>query len=145
MIDRTGAGETIVDAGSVFTNGIAFDRNGILHWTESYTRAVCRLLEGRRQVVAVFAEGHFTDGLKCDTAGRITVALTAAGALAVLAPDGSVADWLECDRFVTNVHIDGETTYATDFGDFQEGWDGSGSLWRFGTGGSLAVTHAGWS
>ncbi len=45
-IDATGDGEQILERPQVYPNGIAFDRDGVLYWTESMVQRVCRLVDG---------------------------------------------------------------------------------------------------
>ena len=117
-VDAAGNLEVVAALGSVFTNGIAFDRRGRLLWTETYPGVLCRMEDGERRVVADPGEGIFTDGVKATRDGRLFLATVNGGAVLVLAEEGTRLDELKAGGWTTNVNFRGSTLLVTDFRDF---------------------------
>ena len=128
-----GGGETVLDVGSVYCNGLAFDAAGLI-WVESYDRHVCRLsADGAREVVCQLPAGHVPDGLAIASDGRLFIATCGSHGITVLAPDGSVLDhlWLDERAVPTNCAFAADgALWVTDFGIDGETVDGAGRLWR---------------
>ena len=61
-LDACGGGELVLERPEVYPNGIAFDAQGRLYWTESLAHRVCRLEDG---VATTFASSATTT---CPTA-----------------------------------------------------------------------------
>jgi gluconolactonase len=120
----TGDGELVVELEPVFPNGIAFLADGTVVWTESFSRRVMRLDDGRPAVVAQLPELHFPDGLCVGADGRLYVATTYARCVSVL-DGGDVVDWLHCGEgsMPTNCCFGGTDLYVTE--------SRHGTLWRF--------------
>jgi gluconolactonase len=124
MLDvTTGAGELAIELGPVFPNGIGFLADGTLVWTESFSRRVMVLADGKPAVLAELPEMHFPDGLCVDSNGRLLVATTYAHTVSVLDGD-RIVDSLRCgDGMPTNCCFGGTDLYVTE--------SRHGALWRF--------------
>ena len=119
----TGAGELVLELEPVFPNGIAFAADGTLLWTESFTRRVMTLNDGRPRLVIELPDRHFPDGLCVGEDGRLYVASTYAHCVTVV-EDGEIVDRLVCgDGMVTNCCFGGTDLYVTE--------SRHGTLWRF--------------
>ena len=121
-----GTGELLLELGPVFPNGIAFTADGTLLWTESFSRRVMTMQDGRPRVVIELPERHFPDGLCVGEDGRLYVASTYAHCVTVV-EDGEIVDRLLCGNgMVTNCCFGGKDLYVTE--------SRHGTLWRFGVG-----------
>jgi gluconolactonase len=117
------SGELLLELGPVFPNGIAFDREGSLIWTESFSRRVMRLSQGRPELVIELPERHFPDGFCIGADGRLYVASTYAHCVSVIA-EGKLVERLMCgDGMPTNCCFAGTDLYVTE--------SRRGTLWRF--------------
>ena len=109
----SGEGELVLDVGPVFPNGIAFLADGSLVWTESFSRRVMTLADGRPEVVIELPERHPPDGLAVGGDGLLYVACTFAHCVAVV-DGGEIVDRLPCgDGMVTNCCFGGTDLYVT--------------------------------
>jgi gluconolactonase len=123
----SGDGELIAELDPVFPNGIAFDGDGVLHWTESFTRRVMRMVDGSPEVVVQLPERFFPDGMCFGADGTIYVASTYGHCVSVVDGSGAVVDRLLCgDGMPTNCCFAGTALYVTE--------SRHGTLWRFGLG-----------
>jgi gluconolactonase len=119
----TGEGELVIELGPVFPNGIAFLADGTLVWTESFTRRVVALVDGKPQVLIELPERHAPDGLCVGGDGRLYVASTFSHAVSVV-EDGELVDKLMCgDGMPTNCCFGGTDLYVTE--------SRRGTIWRF--------------
>lgn len=117
----TGSGELIRDVGPVFPNGIAFDADGRLLWTESFSRRVMVDDGGEASCVIELPERHWPDGFCIGAGGELYVASTYAHCVTVVR-DGEIAERLMCgDGMITNccfggdeADADGTTLFITD-------------------------------
>ena len=122
----SGRGELIHELGPVFPNGIAFDAQGTLLWTESFSRRVMALRGGRAELVVQLPERHFPDGFCIGADGRLYVASTYAHCVTVIEA-GQIVDRLACgDGMPTNCCFAGTDLYVTE--------SRHGTLWRFAMG-----------
>ena len=125
----TGAGELIIELGPVFPNGIAFLEDGTLVWTESFSRRVMRLVDGKPEVIIELPDRHYPDGMCVGANGRLYVASTYAHCVSVV-EDGAIVEQYACgDGMVTNCCFggpDGTDLYITD--------SRRGTLWRYALG-----------
>lgn len=137
-VDAGGRAETVVWLGASYANGIGCDRDGVLHWTESYNNRLCALGEGEQR--PALALDSPPDGILHAKDGRVAVAATVGGLQIARRLDAAadaearyevVATFAE-PTFATNVASDGEALYVTDFGDYfgPRGREGSGAVWR---------------
>jgi gluconolactonase len=141
-VDSAGNLEVVARLGSVFSNGIAFDRHGRLLWTETYPGVLCRMEDGVRHVVVDPGEGIFTDGVKATRDGRLFLATVNGGSVLVLAEDGTRLDELTAGRWTTNVNFRGSTLLVTDFRDFLAN-PADGVIYGFATDVEEQVLHRG--
>ena len=70
VMDSSGAGELVLERPNVYPNGIAFDAQGRLYWTESMGHRVCRLENGQATTFAQLSDGHVPDGMAFAADGR---------------------------------------------------------------------------
>lgn len=121
-----GCGELIIELGAVFPNGIAFDREGTLFWTETFSRRVMKLRDGQPELVAQLPERHFPDGFCIDEDGRLYVASTYGHCVSIIEGD-RIVDRLLCgDGMPTNCCFAADDLYVTE--------SRHGTLWRFAVG-----------
>lgn len=130
-----GAGERQLELGPVFPNGIGFDAEGALLWTETFSRRVMQLRGGRPEVVTELPERHFPDGFCVGASGRLYVASTYGHCVNVIEA-GKLVDRLVCgDGMPTNCCFGGSDLYVTE--------SRRGTLWRFAVGETGLALHAG--
>jgi gluconolactonase len=113
-----GHGETLVDAGRTYPNGVAVDAAGNVIWVESFTGAVKRLnLAGEIEEVHRFAPGHMPDGMAFAADGDLYVATLASGGIHVVHPDGRPAELIDLGgTSLTNCAFRGRELFLTDGG-----------------------------
>jgi gluconolactonase len=111
-IDADG-GEMIAERPKVYPNGIAFDAQGRLYWTESAAHRVCRLENGEPTVFSRLSDEHVPDGMAFAADGRAFVCTTVSEGVAVLSADGDLLDHVELGEHATNCILDGSTLYVT--------------------------------
>ncbi len=122
----SGEGELVAELDVVFPNGIAFDADGVLHWTESFTRRVMRMVDGSPEVVVELPERFFPDGMCFGADGTIYVASTYGHCISVVDVSGppEIVDRLMCgDGMPTNCCFGGTSLFVTE--------SRHGALWRF--------------
>jgi gluconolactonase len=128
-------GELLFELGPVFPNGIGFDAQGTLHWTESFPRRVMARRQGHAQCVIQLPEHHYPDGFCVGEDGRLYVASTYAHCVSVI-ENGQIVERYECgDGMVTNCCFGGTDLYVTE--------SRHGALWRFPVGKRGLALHAG--
>jgi gluconolactonase len=128
-------GELLLELSAVFPNGIGFDRAGNLLWSESFTRRVMVLREGRPEPVVELPEKHYPDGFCVGGDGLLYVASTYAHCVTVL-ERGQIVDKLMCGNGMpTNCCFAGTDLYVTE--------SRHGALWRFPIGNPGLALHAG--
>ena len=103
----------LLERPSVYPNGIAFDAQGRLYWTESMGHRVCRLEDGKATTFAQLSDGHVPDGMAFAADGRLFVCTTISGGLTVLSPEGEVLEEITLGECATNCIFDGPTLYVT--------------------------------
>src|ERR1700749_3910273 len=112
VLDSDG-GEFLLERPNVYPNGIAFDAQGRLYWTESMAHRVCRLDNGEATTFAQLSDGHVPDGMAFAADGRAFVCTTISGGITVLSPEGEVLEEIFLDECATNCIFDGPTLYVT--------------------------------
>jgi gluconolactonase len=131
----------------VFPNGVAVEADGSIVWDESYTGRVRRLrIDGTIQDLGRMpGDNPILDGMKIGADGRLYVTDLVAAGIHVLAPDGSVQDFIPCGGAPTNCAFDGETLWVTDAGVLAASTEPSfaGRLWRLRVTGGGAPTCRG--
>jgi gluconolactonase len=125
-----------------YVNGIAFDGEGAMLWTESATRRVCRQRDGVTRVVATLAEPDLPDGLALADDGRIFVAAVTSRAVVVLSPEGATVDRIDVGAEPTNCAFDGSVLIVTASTD-SSGDPGTGMLLAVDTDARPAAVHTG--
>lgn len=109
-----GAGEMLLERPGVYPNGIAFDREQRLYWTESMAHRICRL-DGNGEPVTFcqLSDGHVPDGMAFAADGRLFVATTVSLGVTVISPDGEVLEEIRLGEHATNCYFDGSKLYVT--------------------------------
>ena len=79
VLGSGGAGEFLLERRDVYPNGIAFDAQGRLYWTESAAHRVCRLDDGQATTFCQLSDGHVPDGMAFAADGRLFVCTTISG------------------------------------------------------------------
>jgi len=127
----TGDGEMLLELPDVYPNGIAFDAEQRLYWTESAAHRVRRLEDGKAVTFCQLSDGHVPDGMAVAADGRLFVATTISGGVTVISPHGEVLDEIHLGEHATNCIFDGSDLYvtATQTPDI-EASERTGSFWR---------------
>ncbi|MDX6549168.1 MAG: gluconolactonase [Gaiellales bacterium] len=112
-MDSSGDGEMLAERPDVYPNGIAFDAEGRMYWTESMAHRVCRWDDGQATVFAQLSDGHVPDGMAIAEDGRLFVCTTISGGVTVLSPDGEVLEEIALGEHATNCIFDGSALYVT--------------------------------
>jgi gluconolactonase len=133
-LDATGAGEQLLQRPDVYPNGIAFDADARLYWTESMAHRVCRLDDGRATTFSQLSDGHVPDGMAFAEDGRLFACTTISGGLTVLDPNGEILEEITIGEHATNCIFDGSMLYvtATKVADLHAD-QRTGSFWRIET------------
>jgi gluconolactonase len=108
-----GAGEMLLELPGVCPNGIAFDAQQRLYWTESIARRVQRLEDGQPVTFCQLPDSHVPDGMAFAADGRLFVATTVSQGVTVISPDGAVLDEIHLGEHATNCAFDGPDLYVT--------------------------------
>jgi gluconolactonase len=112
-VDASGAGKMLLERPDVYPNGIAFDAQQRLYWTESMAHRICRLDEGESVTFCQLSEDHVPDGMAFAADGRLFVATTVSGGVTVVSPDGQVLEEIHLGEHATNCAFDGPALYVT--------------------------------
>jgi gluconolactonase len=130
-LEPGGQGEMLLERRDVYPNGIAFDAEGRLYWTESMAHRVCRLEDGQATTFCQLSDGHVPDGMAFAADGRLFVCTTISGGVTVISAEGEVLEEIGLDEHVTNCIFDGPTLYVTATKVSEIHADQrTGSLWR---------------
>lgn len=113
VLDASGGGEMLLERPEVYPNGIAFDADGRLYWTESMAHRVCRLDDGHATTFSQLTDGHVPDGMAFAQDGRVFVCTTISGGVTVLSPDGEILEEISLGEHATNCIFDSSTLYVT--------------------------------
>jgi gluconolactonase len=109
----SGAGEMLLELPDVYPNGIAFDAEHRLYWTESMAHRVRRLEAGQPVTFCQLPDSHVPDGMAFAADGRLFVATTVSQGVTVIGPDGAVLDEIHLGEHATNCAFDGSALYVT--------------------------------
>src|SRR4051812_35564248 len=112
-VDPSGGGEMVLELPDVYPNGIAFDAQQRLYWTESMAHRVCRLESGTVTTFCQFSDDYVPDGMAFAADGRAFVATTVSEGVSVLSPDGVLLEHIGLGEHATNCTFDGPTLYVT--------------------------------
>jgi gluconolactonase len=110
-IGQDGGGEMLLERPAVYPNGIAFDAEGRLYWTESQAHRICRLEGETPRIFCQLVEGHFPDGMAFAADGRLFVSTSLS--VTVVSPDGEVIEEIRLGQGATNCAFAGSTLYVT--------------------------------
>jgi gluconolactonase len=134
VLDASGGGEMVLERPQVYPNGIAFDAQGRLYWTESMGHRVCRLDNGEATTFAQLSDEHVPDGMAFAADGRAFVCTTISGGVTVLSAEGEVIEEITIGECATNCIFDGPSLYvtATKVADLGFGQT-TGTFWRIDT------------
>jgi gluconolactonase len=113
VLDSSGSGEMLIERPDVYPNGIAFDAQHRLYWTESMGHRICRLEDGRAITFCQLSEGHVPDGMAFADDGRLFACTTTSGGVTVISPEGEVLEEIALGEHATNCVFDGSTLYVT--------------------------------
>jgi len=129
VVDREG-GEMLLERPQVYPNGIAFDSDGTLYWTESMAHRVMRLEDGEPVTFSQLSDGHVPDGMAFAADGRLFVCTTISKGVTVISPQGDVLEEIHLGQDPTNCHFAGSTLYVTATGVAEiEASQRTGTLW----------------
>jgi gluconolactonase len=126
-----GTGEMLLERPDVYPNGIAFDAQQRLYWTESAAHRVCRLDDGEAVTFCQLPDTHVPDGMAFAADGRLFVCTTVSLGVTVVSPDGAVLEEIHLGEHATNCIFDGADLYvtATQVPDI-EASQRTGTFWR---------------
>jgi len=113
VLDGDGGGEMLAERRDVYPNGIAFDAQGRMYWTESMAHRVCRMDDGQATTFCQLSDGHVPDGMAFAADGRAFVCTTISGGVTVVSPDGEVLEEINLGQHATNCIFDGSALYVT--------------------------------
>jgi gluconolactonase len=133
-VAASGAGEMLLELPGVYPNGIAFDAEQRLYWTESMAHRVRRLENGEPVTFCQLSGNHVPDGMAFAADGRLFVATTVSGGVTVISPEGEVLTEITLGEHATNCIFDGPALYvtATKVPDI-EASQRTGTFWRVDT------------
>jgi gluconolactonase len=131
VIDGSGGGEMLMELPDVYPNGIAFDAQQRLYWTESAAHRIRRMENGQAVTFCQLSDGHVPDGMAIAADGRFFVATTISGGVTVISAEGEVLEEIDLGEHATNCTFDGSDLYvtATKVPDI-EASQRTGTLWR---------------
>jgi gluconolactonase len=130
-IDGSGDGEMLLERPDVYPNGIAFDSQRRLYWTESAAHRICRLDGGEAVTFCQLSDNHVPDGMAIAADGRFFVATTVSGGVTVISAGGEVLEEIDLGEHATNCIFDGSDLYVTATRTPElAASERTGSLWR---------------
>jgi gluconolactonase len=130
-VGPSGAGEMLLELPGVYPNGIAFDAQQRLYWTESMAHRVRRLDDGKPVTFCQLPDSHVPDGMAFAADGRLFVATTVSGGVTIVSLDGAVLDEIHLGEHATNCIFDGSDLYVTATREADiEASQRTGTFWR---------------
>ena len=112
-VDRDGRGEMVLELPDVYPNGIAFDAQKRLYWTESMAHRVMRWESGGAAVFCQLSDDYVPDGMAFAADGRAFVCTTISEGVTVISADGVFVEHIDLGEHATNCMFDGPTLYVT--------------------------------
>jgi gluconolactonase len=106
-------GDILLELPGVYPNGIAFDAQQRLYWTESRAHRVQRLEGGKPVTFCQLPASHVPDGMAFAADGRLFVATTISQGVTVISADGAVLGEIQLGEYATNCIFDGPDLYVT--------------------------------
>jgi gluconolactonase len=130
-IDSSGDGEMLLERPDVYPNGIAFDAQQRMYWTESAAHRVCRLEDGEAVTFCQLSDEHVPDGMAIAADGRLFVCTTISLGVTIISPEGQVLEEIKLGEHATNCIFSGTDLYvtATHVADI-EASQRTGTFWR---------------
>ncbi len=113
VLGAGGVGEFLMERPEVYPNGIAFDAQKRMYWTESAAHRVCRLDDGQATTWCQLSDGHVPDGMAFAADGRAFVCTTISEGVTVLSADGEVLEEIHLGQHATNCIFAGPALYVT--------------------------------
>jgi gluconolactonase len=133
-VDPSGAGEMVLELPDVYPNGIAFDAQQRLYWTESMAHRVQRLEDGKPVTFCQLPDSHVPDGMAFAADGRLFVATTISQAVTIISAEGAVLGEIHLGENPTNCAFDGSSLIVTAAREADiEASQRTGTLWRIET------------
>jgi gluconolactonase len=130
-VGPSGAGEMVLELPGVYPNGIAFDAQRRLYWTESMAHRVQRLEDGKPVTFCQLPDSHVPDGMAFAADGRLFVATTVSQGVTIISPSGAVAGEIHLGEHATNCVFGGSTLYVTATREADiEASQRTGTFWR---------------
>jgi gluconolactonase len=130
-VGSSGAGDMLLELPGVYPNGIAFDAQQRLYWTESMAHRVQRLEDGKPITFCQLPDTHVPDGMAFAADGRLFVATTVSQGVTVISPDGAVLGEIHLGEHATNCMFDGSDLYVTATREADiEASQRTGTFWR---------------
>jgi gluconolactonase len=119
VVEPDGSATVLADVGPSFPNGIVAEPDGSVVWNESFTRRVRRRRpNGSIELLATLPKDRIPDGMKLAADGRLYVTGVASAGVDVIAPDGTLLDFIATGGVPLNCVFDGEDLLITDFGEW---------------------------
>jgi gluconolactonase len=130
-VGPSGAGEMVLELPGVYPNGIAFDAQQRLYWTESMAHRIQRLENSKPVTFCQLPDTHVPDGMAFSADGRLYVATTVSQGVTVISPDGAVLGEIRLGEHATNCIFDGSDLYVTATREADiEASQRTGTFWR---------------
>ena len=104
-VDSSGGGEMLMELPGVYPNGIAFDAQQRLYWTESMAHRVRRMENGEPVTFCQLSDEHVPDGMAFAADGRLFVATTVSQGVTVISADGGCAGGDPARRARHELHL----------------------------------------
>ncbi len=130
-VSPSGAGAMVLELPGVYPNGIAFDAQQRLYWTESMAHRVQRLEDGQPVTFCQLPDSHVPDGMCFAADGRLFVATTVSKGVTIISPGGAVLGEITLGEHATNCAFDGSDLYVTATREADiEASQRTGTFWR---------------
>lgn len=108
-----GRDEMLAERPGGYPNGLAFDAEGRLYWTETAVQRIMRLEDGEPVVFCQLPASNPPDGMAFAADGRAFVATTVSGGVTVVSPEGTPLEHIELGVLCTNCAFSGSRLYVT--------------------------------
>lgn len=127
----SGGGEMLLELPGVYPNGIAFDAQRRLYWTESAAHRIRRLEDGKPVTFCQLPDSHVPDGMAFAADGRLFVATTTTEGVTVISPEGAVLGEIYLGEHATNCAFGGQDLFVTATREADiEASQRTGTFWR---------------
>ena len=144
-VGPSGSGEMLLELPGVYPNGIAFDAQRRLYWTESMAHRVQRLEDGKPVTFCQLPDSHVPDGMAFAADGRLFVATTISKGVTIISPSGAVIGEINLGEHATNCAFYGSALYVTATREADiEASQRTGTFWRVETDATGLELISGW-